>query len=156
MKLTAADAIGSIETTIPNVIAEELSICIDAKHLQEALKTLPEQPITIEINDNNAVNINYLGGIFELVGNDAEEFTKPVSVDQDTELNVDMGIFMEGINKTILCASTDELRPVMCTILVEVSPGTIKHVASNGYMLGIIKQAIETQETTSFTPSNNL
>ena len=51
INLSATSHEGRINTTITGILTDEnISICIEPKLIIEALKTLPEQPITISIS----------------------------------------------------------------------------------------------------------
>lgn len=56
--ISAADHQGRINTSIDGILTDNnISVCIEPKLLIEALKTLPEQPLTITIDDKLSVTI---------------------------------------------------------------------------------------------------
>jgi DNA polymerase-3 subunit beta len=67
--ISAADASGRIDTSIECAAGEEGAICIESGMIIDALKGLPEQPVTFRINTTTLdVRVSYQGGKFEMVG----------------------------------------------------------------------------------------
>ena len=62
-------------------------IAIPAKILLDTIKALPEQPVTISVDENNAVKILSAFGVYKLSGDSAEDFPNPPSNDRLTDTN---------------------------------------------------------------------
>lgn len=151
--LSATDVSGQIKTTIDNLDSEDtLSFCLDSKLLIEALKTLPEQPIVFEVNNENlSTTIKYSGGKFEMVALALEDVMLIKEVSNPVGVEIPLDVFLNGISKTIICSADDDLRPVMTSVFVEIGNGQINHVASDGKTLALLEHKDENlTETKSF------
>lgn len=105
----------------------------------EALKTLPEQPITISIDEKLAVTVKYKGGKFELAGLSPQEFPKEKDITNATKITIPSKVLLNGIEKTIFCASTDDLRSIMTSVYLDIVEGQISFVASDGHKLALLE-----------------
>ena len=105
----------------------------------EALKTLPEQPITISIDEKLAITVKYKGGKFELAGLSPQEFPKEKDITNATKITIPSKVLLNGIEKTIFCASTDDLRPIMTSVYLDIVEGQISFVASDGHKLALLE-----------------
>lgn len=140
VKISAADHSGRINTSIEGVLSDNnVSVCVEPKLLIEALKTLPEQPITISIDEKLAITVKYKGGKFELAGLSPLEFPKEKDVTDATRISLPAKVLLNGIEKTIFCASTDDLRPIMTSVYLDITEGQISFVASDGHKLALLE-----------------
>lgn len=140
IRISAADHQGRINTSIDGILTDNnISVCIEPKLLIEALKTLPEQPLTISIDDKFSTTIKYKGGKFELVGISPEGFPKEKDVTNAESISIPSKVLLNGIEKTILCASTDDLRPIMTSVYLSIAEEQINFVASDGHKLALLE-----------------
>lgn len=140
VKISATDHSGRINTSIEGILIDnDVSICVEPKLLIEALKTLPEQPITISIDEKLAVTVKYKGGKFELAGLSPQEFPKEKDITNATKITIPSKVLLNGIEKTIFCASTDDLRPIMTSVYLDIVEGQISFVASDGHKLALLE-----------------
>lgn len=152
VNISAADYQGRMNTSIEGILTDNnISICIEPKLIIEALKTLPEQPVTITIDDNLGIIVKYKGGKFELVGKSPDEYPKDKSTDDATKLSIPAKVLLNGIEKTFFCCADDELRPVMNGVYFDIIKGQINFVASDGHKLALLEHADESiNETINF------
>lgn len=150
LNITAADASGHIRTVM-NCFTDiaELRICIEGKMLLDALKILPEQPLTFIINELS-VCVKYEGGKYEFQGKETVTFPVVKDIDAIGVIHIKSSSFLKGILKTSFCAANDELRPIMNTIFIESLNGNINYVASDGHRLALLSQKIDVKEKLSF------
>lgn len=140
VKISAADYQGRINTSIEGVLTDNnISVCIEPKLLIEALKILPEQPLTITIDDKLSITAKYKGGKFEIVGQSPGEFPKEKDITGATKISLPSKVLLSGIEKTIFCASTDDLRPIMTSVYMDITEGKISFVASDGHKLALLE-----------------
>ena len=153
LKITAADEAGSIVTTIKGVEADkEYSFCLEAKMLLDSLKTLPEQPIIIDINEsNNEVTVKYHGGKFQMMGKDASLFVQPKTITEPSAFSITTSSLLLGLSKTSFCVANDELRPIMNGVYIEIADGAVSYVATDGHKLAWLKcNDLSIQERAAF------
>lgn len=137
---SAADYQGRINTSISGILTDnDISFCIEPKLMIEALKILPEQPIAISISESLAIIVKYHGGKFEMVGLDPDEFPTEKNFSEAKHISISSKILLNGIEKTIFCSATDELRPIMTSVYLNIEPGQISFVSSDGHKLALLE-----------------
>lgn len=152
VKISAADYLGRMNTSIEGILTDNnISYCIEPKLIIEALKTLPEQPITITIGEGFGIVVKYKGGKFEMTGKPADEFPKDKDTSKAIKLSIPAKVLLSGIEKTCFCSANDELRPVMNGVYFDISAGLINFVASDGHKLALAEYTDESiNETINF------
>ena len=83
----------TITTTIESSIEEPGSAAIPLQTLSDITSELPDDTrITIEVNDNNNVNIITDIGSYDLMGKPAEEFPATPEADQQVEAGLELSL----------------------------------------------------------------
>ena len=85
LTINASDSENTMETYIElNECDEDGSFAISAKHILDALKEIPEQPVSISFNPGDlAISINYLNGQINLMGQSADEYPQTAEIPDD-------------------------------------------------------------------------
>ena len=138
LKITASDVETTMTTTFEvSNSSGSGSVAIDAKRLSSILKEFPEQPLTFNIDDNSKnVDIVSETGKFSVLGQNGEDFPQVQSLQDNAyvvELTTDA--LLQGVSKTLFATSSDEYRPVMTGIFVELSQGKAKFVSTDAHKL---------------------
>ena len=136
LEITATNLENTIVTTMDVSSEEDIKIAIPAKILIETMKSLPEQPVTFDINpDNFAIELTTAFGKYKLAGDNPEEFPE-TSTNQDTESFKLSGKTLENaITKTIFATSSDELRLAMMGVYMQIDFNTVTFVATDAHKL---------------------
>ena len=138
LKITASDVETTMTTTFEVSNSSGAgSVAIDAKRLTNILKEFPEQPLTFNIDDNSKnVDIVSETGKFSVLGLNGDDFPQVQSL-QDNASSVELttDALLQGVSKTLFATSTDEYRPVMTGIFVELSQGKVKFVSTDAHKL---------------------
>lgn len=115
----------------------EGKVAINAKRLLDLLKELPQQGLTINVNDSTLeVDIIFQSGHFNFMGVDAAEYPlTDTSEDGRRELTIPAEIIRKGIEATIFAVSTDTLRPMMMGIYWDIHEDDITFVSSDTHKL---------------------
>lgn len=139
LRIAAADHEMRLSTKVdvenPNGNGE---ICINAKNLTDALKELPDQPLTFDIDDSTKeILIHYHNGKYNFVGQSADDYPQPKNLDEKVkqELTIEADVLESAIVGTLFAVADDELRPVMNGVYFDITPNDVTFVASDGHML---------------------
>lgn len=110
---------------------------ISSKTILDALKEIPEQPLTFEIDlESLAIVVRYQNGQYSLVAQNADEFPQsPALGESAVRVEMEAGILLNGINRALFATADDELRPVMNGIYFDITAEDITMVASDGHKL---------------------
>ena len=138
LSIVASDTETRMETSVE--VSEPVgsgSFAIPSKILLDALRELPDQPITFDINDENLeIFIYFFNGKYNFIGQKADVYPEQRQLGDDVvSLDIDIVLFLSGINRTLFATADDELRPVMNGIYLDMTSENITFVASDGHKL---------------------
>lgn len=113
--------------------------CIGARRLVELLKALPDQGLTIEINDSTLeVSIKYPGGEYNLNAISGDEYPTYTPADDDTEpisFEIDAPAMLKGLEYTLFAVGKDDYRPMMKGVYLDIVKEKITFVATDTHKL---------------------
>ena len=138
LSVTVSDSETTMRTSL-EVIESDVDgrFAIVAKTLLDALKEIPEQPLSFDVNISSLeIMVQYQNGKYHLMGQNADEFPTPITLG-DNAVHVDMSaqILLDGINRAVFATADDELRPVMNGVYFDITTEDITMVASDGHKL---------------------
>lgn len=131
----------------------DITFAVSAKMLIDALKELPEQPINIEVNDDNLeIFLYFRNGKFNFIGIDGKEYPQRTAMSETAKsLAIDSQTLFTGINRTAFALADNDLRPIMNGIFIDIQPEYIVFVASDSQKLACYKNlSVQTGLQTSF------
>ncbi|NVJ85044.1 MAG: DNA polymerase III subunit beta [Algoriphagus sp.] len=136
LTITASDLQTSMITEIHVEAKEDGNIAVPARILIDTLKNLPEQPVTFSIDhDTYAVEISSDNGRYRLAGENATDFPKIPTVNNPTSVDMSTEVLASAISNTIFATSSDELRPAMTGVYINLSDTNTTFVATDGHRL---------------------
>lgn len=138
LSATVSDSETTMVTTVEvNESDMDGRFAVTAKTLLDALKEIPEQPLTFEINtDSLEITVQYQNGKYSLMGQNADEFPQSAMLgDNAVRVEMDAQVLLGGINRAVFATADDELRPVMNGIYFDITTEDITFVASDGHKL---------------------
>ena len=138
LNLTASDSEVMMNTSMElNEADSNGRFCVGNHDLLEAVKSISEQPISFEVNQNdNTARISYQNGMFSLPVENADEFPQPQQIGENaTVINISTQLLSENINRSLFATAQDELRPVMNGVYFDLTPDYLAVVASDGHKL---------------------
>ncbi|MDR2520887.1 MAG: DNA polymerase III subunit beta [Bacteroidales bacterium OttesenSCG-928-I14] len=115
---------------------------ITSKNLLDALRELPNQLITFEMNITTCeVFIYYKNGKYNFISQNGSEYPvfRPLQKDIHS-LTMNIEDLLTAISYTLFAAGNDELRPIMSGIFFEITPKYIAFVSSDGHRLSRFKK----------------
>ncbi|KAA6347783.1 DNA polymerase III subunit beta [termite gut metagenome] len=138
LSITASDNETTMVTSVNlNSSDSNGSFAIAAKTILDSLKELPEQPLNFIVDINTyGIIVKYQNGVYNLIGQNADEFPQSATVGNDSvRLNINGQVLMNSLNRTFFATADDELRPVMNGIYFDITSENITIVASDGHKL---------------------
>jgi len=137
IRLTASD----LETTMtmliqPDMVEGSGKVAVPARLLLDTMKTFPDIPVTIDINDSTLMIDIFAGeGKFRMSGHRSDEFPQLPVVSDATTLEIPAQLLVNAFEKTVFATGTDELRPVMSGVLFELREDYLTFVATDAHKL---------------------
>jgi DNA polymerase-3 subunit beta len=110
-------------------------VCIPAKILVDSLKSIPDQPLTFNIDKNFAVEITSDNGKYKVMGENPDNFPKEPTADDTTSFTMASSALITAINKTLFAVSNDDLRPAMTGVFFEMDKKGLQFVATDAHRL---------------------
>lgn len=152
LKITATD----LETTITNELDVQsdgnISVAVPSKMLMETLRSLPDQPLTFDVDESNfALEITSETGRYKLNGEPGEDFPKTPNHNAEESLQISSETLEESIAKTLFATSNDELRQNLTGVYFELGQKQINFVATDANRLVRCQRlGIKSSSSTSF------
>lgn len=134
-----------VEYTSACNIAEGGSIAISSKIFGEIIRRIPEDEVTVTVNEeNNVTTIKCAKSEFNIQGLSANEYPAVPAINEVYRLSMKQETLKKMIRKTIFAVSVNEARkPVLTGALFEVNTGVLSVVSSDGYRLALIKETVD-------------
>lgn len=130
----------SIETAnMESDLYEVGSVALDARLFSNIIRSLPENKVSISVDENNLALIKSGRAEFKLMGQPGREFPEPPKVEKTQTLKTDSLTLKNIIKKTIFAVATEDTRPVLMGEFMEISPKSMNVVAIDGYRVAYRK-----------------
>ena len=135
LTISATDLQTSMTTSLSVETKEQGKVAVPSRILLDTLKTLPDQPISFNIDDAFSIEISAGDGKYKLSGENGEDFPKIPVVENASSVNLPASVLSEAISKTLFAVSNDELRPAMTGVFCQLSTGHVTFVATDAHKL---------------------
>ena len=138
LKLAATNLDIAISTWIGAQIEEEGTITIPARMLSEFVNSLPAERIDIALdNQTSGLDLKCARVQAHINGQDADDFPAIPSVTEGVIVRVAPDVLRDAINRVAFAAATEDSRPVLTGIKVEISGDSFTFAAADGFRLAV-------------------
>jgi DNA polymerase III subunit beta len=145
LRLSATNLEMGITCWIPARIDEEGSTTVPARTFSDLVTTLPSDQVLLKL-DPQTQTLNVRGGSStnDIKCIDAQEFPPIPMPDFDGAIQINVGDFREMIHQVAFAASSDEARPVLMGVLVQVDKDKLTMAAADGFRLSVRRAVLST------------
>jgi DNA polymerase-3 subunit beta len=145
LRLSATNLEMGITCWIPARIEEEGSTTVPARTFSDLVSTLPSDQVLLKL-DMQTQTLNVRGGTStnDIKCIDAQEFPPMPVPDFEGAVQINVGDFREMIHQVAFAASSDEARPVLMGVLVQVDKDKLTMAAADGFRLSVRKAVLST------------
>ena len=145
LRLSATNLEMGITCWIPARIEEEGSTTVPARTFSDLVSTLPSDQVLLKL-DPSTQTLNVRGGSStnDIKCIDAQEFPPVPVPDFEGAVQINVGDFREMIHQVAFAASSDEARPVLMGVLVQVDQDKLTMAAADGFRLSVRKAVLST------------
>lgn len=137
--LTATDLENSMQTSLDVEVADgegQFNVAIPAKIIQDTLKALPEQPVSLEQpKDTFEVRMVTDNGSYKINGVNGEDFPQIALREDTTQIPIPRHVMVKAINKVLFAASPDDLKPAMTGMFFDFTEEHTTFVATDAHRL---------------------
>jgi DNA polymerase-3 subunit beta len=143
LRLSATNLEIGITCWIPARIEEEGSTTVPARTFSDLVSTLPSDQVLLRL-DPSTQTLNVRGGSStnDIKCIDAQEFPPMPVPDFEGAVQINVGDFREMIHQVAFAASSDEARPVLMGVLVQVDKDKLTMAAADGFRLSVRKAVL--------------
>ena len=143
LRLSATNLELGITTWIPATIGEEGLTTVPARTFQDLVNILPADAVNLELNEKTqTLNVKCGTSVTDIKGIDAQEFP-PMPVPELTDaVELNVADFKEMIQQVAFAASTDEARPVLQGVMLNITEGEVTLAATDGFRISVRKAAL--------------
>jgi DNA polymerase-3 subunit beta len=143
LRLSATNLEMGITCWITARIDEEGSTTVPARTFSDLVGTLPADQVLLKL-DPSTQTLNVRGGTStnDIKCIDAQEFPPMPVPDFDGAVQINVGDFREMIHQVAFAASSDEARPVLMGVLVQVEKDKLTMAAADGFRLSVRKAVL--------------
>lgn len=105
------------------------------------LSKFGNQPLVFTIDEKSySLEIKSSAGKYNYIGQSASEYPSPRALSSESsELNISSAVIMDGLSKTVFAAGTDELRPIMMSVCVDIVSDGLYFVSTDSHKLAMYK-----------------
>jgi len=148
LRLSATNLELGITCWIGAQIEEEGSVTIPARIFGDLITTLPGDKVNLSLTTRTqTLNIHCGTSNFDIKGIDANEFPPMPAPDLSTGVELNVADFKEMIQQVSFAASTDEARPVLQGVLMEINDNQISLAATDGFRISMRSAEISSSVT---------
>ena len=138
LTITASDSENVMRSTLQlDEVDGEGNFAVPNRTLLDAMKELPEQPLTFEVNTENlTIKIIYQNGLYNFTAQNGDEYPRSQQIpDNATVISIDSAVLNGNLTRSLFATAQDELRPVMNGIYFDLTADGLAVVASDGHKL---------------------
>jgi DNA polymerase-3 subunit beta len=152
LRLSATNLEMGITCWIAARIEEEGSTTVPARTFSDLVSTLPGDQVLLKL-DTSTQTLNVRGGTStnDIKCIDAQEFPPLPVPDFEDAVQINVGDFREMIHQVAFAASSDEARPVLMGVLVQVDKDKLTMAAADGFRLSVRKAVLSAPSAASIS-----
>jgi len=145
LRLSATNLELGITCWITARIEQEGSTTVPARTFSDLVNTLPGDQVLLSL-DIKTQTLNVRGGTStnDIKCIDAQEFPPLPVPDLEGAVQLNVAEFREMIQQVAFAASTDEARPVLMGVLIQVDKNKLTMAAADGFRLSVRKATLAT------------
>ncbi len=131
---------------------ESVKVAVPSKILLDILRALPDQPVTISIDEDNfGIELSSDNGKYKLSGENGLDFPKIPSPEKTNKTEMPVSTLLRAIGKTLFAASSEEDKTALNGIFISLSPDGITFAATDAHRLVRYRRVdVRAKDTASF------
>ena len=138
LTITASDSENIVRMSLNlDSLEGEGKFAVNNHNILDAVKELPEQPLTIDVNmGEHTIYISYQNGSYNFPILEADEFPVPQPLSANTTtITLSADMLVDNITRSLFATAQDELHPVMNGIYFDITADSLAVVATDGHKL---------------------
>ncbi len=146
LTLTGYNLETGVSVSMEADVKEMGSAIFPAKLLGDIVRKMPDDTVTIRVDDSYRVKISSGISSFSIMAAPADDYPNLPDVEYDKAIYVPQNILKDMISGTIFSVSENQARPIQTGCKFEVTPEDITIIAVDGYRLALRREKIDNPE----------
>jgi DNA polymerase-3 subunit beta len=148
VRMMATNIDQAVSRFVPAVLGSAVveAFLVPAKRLAEIAAALPEGPVKLEPSGHH-IRIAAGQASFKLNTTPASEFPTAPDFKPAASLVITAGQIVSLVEHVRFAASTEESRPILNGVLMQIGAAALRAVATNGHRLGVVETPRDDQST---------
>ncbi len=139
LKITGTDLEVSMTTEVSTEETNEPgAISLPSRVITETIRSLPNIPVHFTVDENNRVKITTEQGFYQVTGISKENFPEMPALSDEKSIEVKNSVLSRMFDKTIFAVSSEELRPALMGVFIQIMADEFRMVATDGHRLSKI------------------
>ena len=144
--VTGYDLKTGIRSFLPADVTDPGVLVINAKLFGDIIRKLPDDVVTVAVNDNYQITIKCGMSEFSIMGMNASDYPDLPTVDYQNSIEIKEKDLKAVISETNFAVSDSEARPIHTGALFEIENGMMTVVAVDGYRLALRREKVLSSE----------
>lgn len=140
LHITGYDLKTGIKTVISADVSVPGSIVLNSRLFVDIIRKLPDDIISIEVDDNYMTSITCGMSRFNIMGINPADFPELPSVESQSSVYILEKTLKTMISQTNFAVSTNEARPIHTGSLFDIEDGMLTLVSVDGYRLALRRE----------------
>jgi len=138
LKITATNLEIAISTWVGAQVEREGAITVPARMLTDFVNSLPGEQVDIDLSDEpKGIHLRCANFEARMNGTDADEFPPIPTVTEGDVAKIPADALRVGLERVVFAAATEESRPVLTGVKVEIEGNEIVLAAADGFRLAV-------------------
>lgn len=142
LSLTGTDLEISIEAVVPADVEVKGAVILPAKMFLELVRKLGEGSVRIDVDENHRATIEWRRSRLKLHGMAPRVFPG-VQNPKGNETKFDPDTLREVLRRVTWCVSTDETRPILTGVCVDMDGNRIRALATDGFRVAVFEDEVQ-------------
>ena len=143
VRLSATNLELGISSWIGAQIEEEGAITVPARTFADLVSTLPDEIVHLTVNHKTqSLNVRCGTSNTDIKGIDAQEFPPMPTPNLSDGIELNVSDFKEMIKQVVFASSSDDARPVLQGVMMNVEESKITMAATDGFRISVRKASL--------------
>lgn len=143
VELSGFDLDLGITTRLPVTVEEAGGAVLNARTFCEMLRHLTGETLSLECDEKNICTLKSDVDVYTTISLDPAEYPELPKITEEVPFTVSKSVLKSMIKQTIFAVSMDDSKTVHRGVKFEISDGTLRLIALDGYRLAIRKEFTE-------------
>ena len=146
VRMVATDLTITVGMSMPASVEREGELAVPNRLLSEFISTLPHEPVEIEMTDETTMMKLKCGPAKANINSSSANLFPPTpEVEPKARVTMKTEEFRKAVNRVVFCAASEQSRPVLTGILMEIRQDELITAGADGFRMGVQRTALSDQ-----------